>query len=154
MRKPLHIAFWERVHKTRTCWVWTGPKNRDGYGCVSGNRAHRYSWELINGKIPKGLSVLHRCDNPPCVNPKHLWLGTQTDNVMDMVAKGRCADVRYEANPRAKLTSEQVNSIKQRVHHKNHHDGQTHKQLAEEYGVSKSTIDQSRGVIWKELINA
>lgn len=74
------------------CWMWTGGIVH-GYGCweVDGRRerAHRWAWELFVGPIPEGMHVLHRCDNPPCVNPNHLFLGTQTDNVQDMDAKGR-----------------------------------------------------------------
>ena len=75
------------------CWEFTGPRANYGYGKVGfadGMRAaHRISWEHHNGPIPVGMLVLHRCDNPPCVNPEHLWIGTQADNMRDMVAKGR-----------------------------------------------------------------
>ena len=88
--------FWENVSKTETCWVWIGHRKETNYGVISeGKRkgrpksAHRYSWEIHNGPIPEGLCVLHRCDNPPCVNPEHLFLGTLADNAQDMLAKGR-----------------------------------------------------------------
>lgn len=72
------------------CWIWTGPTNNHGYGRFGGSRyAHRVSYQLAHGPIPPGMVVLHRCDNPPCVNPDHLSLGTQRDNVRDMVTKGR-----------------------------------------------------------------
>jgi hypothetical protein len=80
------------------CWEWAGARNSDGYGksyAGSGYRmAHRVAWESSFGPIPDGLFVLHRCDNPPCVRPDHLFLGTNTDNVRDSVAKGRAANQR------------------------------------------------------------
>lgn len=88
---------WEaNVERVKSgCWEWTGGKNRGGYGQlrVDGGRnktpAHRFSYELHVGPIPEGMKVCHSCDNPGCVNPDHLWVGTQADNVHDMMAKGR-----------------------------------------------------------------
>ena len=76
------------------CWEWIGNKDKDGYGRLSLNkiiRAHRYSWELYFGKIPGDLIICHRCDNPPCVNPDHLFIGTHLDNARDREKKGRGA---------------------------------------------------------------
>ncbi len=92
--RPLAERFWEKVDKSSECWEWTAARNPDGYGLIGldfrgSDRAHRVSWRLAYGPIPIGLHVLHRCDNPPCVNPDHLWLGTQADNIADMTRKGR-----------------------------------------------------------------
>ena len=90
---PLKKRLWTKVLKTKTCWEWTATKNPDGYGLIKlegrMESAHRLVYRLKNGPIPKGLYVLHRCDVPRCVNPKHLFLGTQADNVRDMFRKGR-----------------------------------------------------------------
>lgn len=87
--------FWDRVDKTGECWLWTGARARKDYGAVrfQGRQqpAHRVAWQLTFGPIPGGLFVLHHCDNPPCVRPDHLFLGTQADNMADKVAKGRQA---------------------------------------------------------------
>lgn len=104
-RRPLAERLWEKVdkdgptvpHMTTRCWVFTGCCSANhGYGRIAiarsvARRAHRVSWELANGPIPDGLFVLHRCDNPPCVRPDHLFLGTQRDNILDMHRKGRGA---------------------------------------------------------------
>lgn len=94
--RSLAARFWAKVNKTPTCWLWTANRLPKGYGVINvGGRAgsqqlaHRVSWELHFGPIPDGLWVLHRCDNPPCVRPDHLFLGTVQDNVDDMVTKGR-----------------------------------------------------------------
>jgi hypothetical protein len=85
--------FWTRVDKSGECWVWTGAHLPTGYGRLTGAKrgmyAHRFSWELHNGPIPDGLLVCHKCDNPPCVRPDHLFLGTNVDNIRDRDAKGR-----------------------------------------------------------------
>lgn len=106
--------FWNKVERHGTgCWEWTANRHRRGYGrfhaCVNpdgSNRqvlSHRFSWELTNGPIPDGMCVLHRCDNPPCVNPDHLFLGTQGDNITDMVSKQR---------NRSKLSIDQIPTIR------------------------------------------
>lgn len=157
----MSATFEDRIDKTGHCWEWIGPKDRDGYGQLTLGkrgtqvRAHRYSWELSNGPIPEGMFVLHRCDNPSCVNPRHLFLGTQTDNMRDMVAKGRGPDVSGESNPRAKLSREDVRQIIRHARHVPHHKGLTHQELAKRFGVSKSLISQiAQKRIWREIAHA
>lgn len=86
-------AFWTKVRRTDGCWEWTGQKHMRGYGLQAVHHVkrytHRISWELTNGPIPAGMVVMHRCDNPPCVRPDHLVLGTKRDNTQDMLRKGR-----------------------------------------------------------------
>ncbi len=101
----INHGFWARVTKgdSKSCWNWTGGKNEKGYGALRflGERilAHRLSWIIHNGPIPEhdsyhGFCILHRCDNPSCVNPDHLFLGTHQDNMDDMVAKNRHASAK------------------------------------------------------------
>lgn len=129
--------FWARVQKTDSCWEWTGPVRGKGYGAVRFDgrmqSAHRVSWEMANGPIADGLHVLHRCDNPPCINPDHLFLGTQQDNTDDMLAKGRAA--RGVVNGRAKLTPVQVEEIREA-----HASGRGVSDLARHYGVARITV--------------
>lgn len=97
MTKPtLEERFWSKVEKTDGCWNWTATKNPKGYGefynKLRGSihtRAHQVSWILHFGDIPSGLQICHRCDNPSCVNPSHLFLGTADDNTRDKIEKGR-----------------------------------------------------------------
>lgn len=94
-RRPdvLKRRFWAKVDATGSCWWWTGAKHYRGYGACSSDygdtRAHRAAWKYTSGEIPKGLGVLHRCNNMLCVNPDHLYLGDQQDNANDMLAAGR-----------------------------------------------------------------
>lgn len=102
-RPPVEQRFWEKVDRRgpNDCWLWTGCKHGHGYGSfnnrVGPKAAHRFSYQLHNGPIPDGMCVLHNCpdgDNPTCVNPAHLWLGTQADNIADMQKKGRFRSVK------------------------------------------------------------
>ena len=92
--KPMHLYFWEKTeNKGEDCWPWSGVCDELGYGRVSFQtsvyKAHRVSYEMANGAIPDGLIVRHKCDNPNCVNPKHLEVGTQKDNMLDASRRGR-----------------------------------------------------------------
>lgn len=126
----------------RGCWEWTGYKNEKGYGVINlgGERmlAHRFSYLRIHESIPEGMFVLHRCDNPACVNVKHLFLGTKADNNADMIAKGRqrMASRVGIANSCAKLTEDQVRHIL--------HSTERCTDLAARYGVSKTNITSIR----------
>lgn len=153
---PFGIRFWSKVdkngpvmpHMDSSCWTWIGRrlKTKFDYGyfdvLVSTNKsisvfAHRISWELANEQsIPEKLYVLHKCDNPSCVNPAHLFLGTYKDNSDDMIAKGRDNHAKGEKHGCAKLTWIQVNKIRDRYTSCNI----TQKQLSKEYNVSESTI--------------
>lgn len=135
-----------RVKKTEGCWEWIGPTYR-GYGRLWHNgktiRAHRASWLIHRGDIPSGMFVCHRCDNPKCVKPDHLFLGTHQDNMNDKVQKGRCArlDRSGEKSGSAKLTAADVRCIRQRL--------RPQRELATEYGVDPSTIsDIQRRKTW------
>jgi len=112
--------FWSKVDKSGgedACWIWMGYTGI-GYGQILwGKRqivSHRIAWTLTYGDIPNDLLVLHKCDNPPCVNPKHLFLGTNQDNVDDKMRKGRYHAVYGEKHGKHKLTDLQVSEVRQR----------------------------------------
>lgn len=109
------FAMYAQKGKTGQCWNWAGSICKEGYGIIAVERklkrAHRYSWELVHGEIPTGISILHKCDNRSCVNPSHLYPGTQFDNMRDRAVRGRGNHPRGEDHYRAKLTNEQVRAI-------------------------------------------
>lgn len=111
-------AFWARVNKTNTCWLWIGGSISDGYGTVSRcglmEKCHRVSWILTYGNIPPNKLVLHICDNTLCVNPDHLFLGTNADNTLDMINKGRSYHPNFkgELNNASVLTENNVKHIR------------------------------------------
>lgn len=144
LTESLKTRFWTYVNKLSEdeCWPWTGGLNSSGYGRINlgergagVERAHRVSWTIQNGYIKDGLCVLHKCDNPKCVNPSHLFLGTKGDNYADMRKKGRAKNPPThigDAHPNAKLTSEQISQI--RLMNK------SALELASIYNVSRKTI--------------
>src|SRR5688500_9072371 len=94
LRKPLNERLWAKTMQTPDCWLWPGRLDRCGYGTLGDGKkgnmlAHRAAWIVTHGPIPDGMKVCHKCDNPRCVRPDHLFLGTQHDNIMDCRAKGR-----------------------------------------------------------------
>lgn len=93
LTKVSRERFWSKVSCSEGCWLWTGAKTEKGYGVFGigkeTDKAHRIAWRLSYGPIPKCIFVLHKCDTPACVRPEHLFLGTNQDNVNDMIRKGR-----------------------------------------------------------------
>ena len=174
--------FWDKVDKfthPTGCWVWTGARFA-GYGRIKINgrsiRAHRFAWSLANGSIPKGLCVLHKCDNPPCVRIDHLFLGTVAENNTDMHIKGRAAKglthgfnthpeawvrgdmhparlnpqcvPRGEKNGQAKLNNLQIKEI-----HLLRSKGVKYKELGDKNAVSQATISNiCTGKSWRHIL--
>lgn len=119
MGASLAKRYWAKVDKRDGCWGWLGARSHFGYGMIRPDdwrrsmiHAHRASWEIHFGPVPSGLHVLHRCDNPPCTNPDHLFVGTDADNAADKKAKGRARAPSGEAHRLAKLTEADVREIK------------------------------------------
>lgn len=135
------------------CWPWTGSKTGEGYGqmVLKGKirRAHRIMYTNYVGKIPKGKLIRHLCNNPACVNPKHLAVGTDQDNMDDKVKAGRQPSHKGESNPKAKLTKHEVQRIRREY---NKGRGVSQVALAFRYGVSPETIyDVVSGRTWKDV---
>lgn len=115
--RPLEFFAARSVVSESGCWNWTGYLAWHGYGSFHDpdrrtRRAHRGAWESVNGRIPAGMHVLHRCDNPSCVNPDHLWLGTHTYNMRDRARKGRANTPKGERSGMSRLTAANVAIIK------------------------------------------
>lgn len=160
-RKPRPIPSWEeyfssKIKRSGECLLWTGFRDQTGYGRTDQSFApdihfaHRLSWFLSHGAFDLKLRVLHKCDTPSCVNPDHLWLGTQVDNIKDMCAKGRQRGIsRFgEESPVAKLDNESVR--KMRVIRAKQHTP-FHK-LAAQFGVSTMTAYRAvTGQSWSKL---
>jgi len=108
--------YWTFVEKTDGCWKWKGSKNKFGYGAFRFHKrmmmAHRVSWEIHNGPILQGIQVLHKCDNPECSRPDHLFLGNQSENMVDCVEKGRKNTAKGERHAKAILREEDVLQIR------------------------------------------
>jgi hypothetical protein len=148
--------FWRQVTKTETCWLWTGAKSAGRYGKLSINDrpviASRYSWELHYGPIPHGQIVCHHCDTPLCVNPAHLFLGSNADNRWDCAAKGRAKHPDHrpagELHGRAKITAAQAEEIRQQ-----RAQGAKSTDLARRYGISPQNIANiAGGKTWRHLL--
>lgn len=135
-KKSLHQRFWSKVEIVDGCWEWNAAICSGGYGVFRDGKmegAHRVAFRLTFGEIPDGMHVLHHCDNPPCCNPAHLFLGTIADNNADKAQKGRA--------PRtigwAKLSDDQVRCVRARLG-----EGANQSVVAAEFGVSQSTVSR------------
>ena len=146
----LKMAFMEKVSfGISDCWYWRGNTNQKGYGSFGKKeKAHRTSWVLFNGVIPPNKFVLHKCDIPGCVNPEHLFLGTNLDNMRDCKEKGRRTIVRHhpEKNPLAKLNVRKVLEMRRlRISQQ-----LTYIEIAKRYDVNYSTAQRAiTGITWK-----
>lgn len=156
----LNKNFWAKVDKNgpNGCWVWTASKNNKGYGLSRARYlgyqervlVHRLSYEDAGGYIPKGAWVLHKCDNRPCVNPSHLFLGNAKDNVADMIAKGRDVrtPMRGTKNGNAILTDDKVIAMR-----KAYVAGKNRFEVAKMFGMSSNAVsDIINGRSWKHLL--
>jgi hypothetical protein len=142
-----------RVCEHSGCWLWQRSVQRNGYGQIgSGGKyggmrnTHRVSWEVHRGEIPAGMQVLHRCDVKICVNPDHLFLGTQAENLRDMDAKGRRRQVnkRGEAHYATRLTADDVRAIRA--------DTRTQAVIGAAYGIGQTAVSAiKRRVKWKSV---
>ncbi len=136
--------FKTKVDKTGDCWIWTASKYGSGYGTFwDGEKmtgAHRFSYQISKGKIPKGLVVMHSCDNRLCVNPNHLSIGTYSDNLNDMVSKGRQRKIEtYKSGSKhcnSKFNDFEIIEIRNLYKTGRY----SHRELARKYGVEKTTI--------------
>jgi hypothetical protein len=153
--------FWQRVDKSphpKGCWMWAGSKVRShkgNYGRMGYGRsrpgAHRFSWALHNGPIPEDMEICHSCDNPLCVNPEHLWLGTHHQNMLDCDVKDRRPPSMTKGNtPNRKLTAEQVIEISELLKQ-----GVTRREIGKRYGVNPVTITAiNLGKSWSHITGA
>lgn len=154
-KRPIAERFWMlvAVGAPDACWEWRGQLSRDGYGRFrvgeGRSRAHRVAHELSNGPIPGGLCVCHHCDNRLCCNPAHLWLGTNEENMADMVAKGRAARLQGENSPHPKLTNAAVLEIRRVAVGGNR---PADAELGIRFGVCEETVRKARiGATWKHV---
>ena len=148
----MFARFLSKIKATDGCWDWTGGKNRFGYGSfqLRTNKsilAHRTCWNMFNGEIPIGVCVYHKCDNPGCVNPDHLFLGTHKENMEDKIKKGRHNCAKGEKNGMSKLKNDDVVKIKEMIGLglKNH-------EIVKKFGYSHLSVSRIRhNKIWKHL---
>lgn len=161
---PLNPSdFWGRLDRSdpTKCWEWRSYRTKAGYGQIwiypKNQYAHRIAWELTHGPIPAGMSVCHRCDNPPCCNPAHLFVGTHQENMTDATTKGRMkpgAVMPGIAHPISKLTDDDVRAIRRDYQPSPRQAGPfTTRGLADRYGVAPSLIHRiATGKSWKHLL--
>lgn len=147
-RKPAPFESRWILDQRTGCHVWQANRDKDGYGKITINRvsmrAHRVSFARVFGEIPPGAMVCHRCDNPPCVNPEHLFLGTAQENAADQIAKGRRQFYRGSAHGCAKLTDRDVLEIRAA--------SGAQREIADRFGVSRGLVGRiQRGERWKHL---
>ena len=150
---PAKDRFFRQLQKSEGgCWTWTSSVDKDGYGIFRGvvsengyTRAHRFSYAFHTGEIiPDGIMVLHSCDNPRCVNPDHLSLGTGTDNQRQKWARGRGKTLKGAELPHAILTEDQARAVL--------HDPRTYTQIAADYKIAPSTVGSiKQRVSWKHI---
>jgi hypothetical protein len=149
--RSVSARFWSKVEIAGPddCWPWTGSTQHSGHGKFQASRegepkllvmAHRWAYEFAHGPIPNGMVVRHRCDNPHCVNPAHLEVGTQLDNIADMHARGRAyipdpPRLLGESNPQSKLTDEEVSRLRSEASA-----GARQVNLARRFGISKAQV--------------
>lgn len=120
--RPLEDRFWEKVEKSSGCWLWVGSRQGYGHGCFllhhgHSTQSHRVAWMLSNKRmIPDGGHILHKCDNPPCVNPDHLYLGDHAQNMRDKAERGRAHSTAGEKNGMAVLTADDVARVRSLYH--------------------------------------
>ncbi len=141
MAHPTRLELFERKfipEPMSGCWLWIAGKHRQGYGWFGVHLAHRAAWFLYRGPIPEGMKVLHTCDNPGCVNPEHLFIGTQADNMADCGRKGR-SNKKGSINGNAKLTENDVRYIRSVPRSK-----YVRMELAKKFGVVSGTIGNLR----------
>lgn len=151
LQRPDPITrFFAVTEVTPTCWIYKGKRESKGYGRFNHNgreiMAHKFIYETFFGPIPKGKVCRHTCDNRKCVNPKHIQIGTQKENMQDMVNRGR--SMTGEKNNKSKLTVDQVVEIKSKYKYRVY----SYDKLAKEYGVNKTSIAKIiNGKHWKHL---
>jgi hypothetical protein len=142
--------FWSKVRVGDGCWEWTAPLADKGYGRFAASTgamvyAHRWTYAKVHGPIPSGMSVCHRCDNPRCVRPSHLFIGMHAENMADMGRKGRQRGPRGATHHSAKLNAHAIGDIKAA-----HASGETFTAIAARFGVSRHTVYCIvRGKTWK-----